>query len=44
MAAGTERVGEVLDLPAAVSGGRWADWRATGAAGRRWLDAHRAPA
>ncbi|MFJ9448442.1 hypothetical protein ACIRRH_42590 [Kitasatospora sp. NPDC101235] len=44
LAVAVDQVGEVFDLLAAVSGGRWADWRAAGAAGRRRLDAHRAPA
>ncbi|MFE0423529.1 SMI1/KNR4 family protein [Streptomyces sp. NPDC058953] len=44
LAVAVDRVGEAFDLLAAVSGGRWADWRAAGAAGRRRLDARRTPA
>ncbi|QDY75295.1 hypothetical protein [Streptomyces qinzhouensis] len=40
-AVAVDRVGEVFDLLAAVSGDRWADWRAAGADGRKWLDNHR---
>ncbi|MGX4735894.1 SMI1/KNR4 family protein [Kitasatospora griseola] len=44
LAVAVDRVGEVFDLLAAVSAGRWTDWRAAGAAGQRRLDVHRAPA
>ncbi|KAH7124663.1 hypothetical protein EDB81DRAFT_211016 [Dactylonectria macrodidyma] len=38
LAVATNRVGEVFDLLAAVSGNRWADWRAAHHDGRQWLD------
>ncbi|QKW18845.1 SMI1/KNR4 family protein [Kitasatospora sp. NA04385] len=44
LAVAVDRVGEVFDLLAAVSGGRWTDWRAAATAGQHRLDAHRVPA
>ncbi|MER6917263.1 hypothetical protein ABT354_36950 [Streptomyces sp. NPDC000594] len=44
LAVAVDRVGEVFGLLAAVSGGRWTDWRAAGTDGRRRLGTHRAPA
>ncbi|MFD7641669.1 hypothetical protein ACFV4P_13545 [Kitasatospora sp. NPDC059795] len=39
LAVAVDRIGEVFDLLAAASPGRWTDWRAAGAAGQRRLDA-----
>ncbi|MBA4867290.1 SMI1/KNR4 family protein [Streptomyces sp. PSKA54] len=43
LAVAVDRVGDVFDLLTAVTGDRWADWRAAREDGQRWLDTHRTP-